>query len=103
MLPHWEKEIVVARHSHGDQFSSVDQRTGKSGKLEMRFTPSDGSMGFQKTIHEFEENSDEDDGGVFMAMYNSDESIRMFAHSCFKFAIANQMPVKLATKISMLP
>ena len=37
-----------------------------------------------------------------MAMYNSDESIRMFAHQCFQFAIANQIPVKLATKISML-
>ena len=37
-----------------------------------------------------------------MAMYNSDESIRMFAHSCFQYAIANKIPVKLATKISML-
>ena len=24
MLPHWKKEIVIARHSHGDQYNSVD-------------------------------------------------------------------------------
>ena len=76
MLPHWKKEIVIARHSHGDQYNSVDQRAGKAGKLEMRFTPEDGSMGWQRTIHEFEGTEGEDDGGVFMAMYNSDESIR---------------------------
>ena len=46
----------------------------------MKFTPDDGSMGWQKTVHEF---SDEEDGGVFMAMYNTDASIRLFAHSCF--------------------
>ena len=66
----------------------------------MTFSPSDGSMGWQDTVHEFKE---EDDGGVFMAMYNSDESIRKFAHSCFQFAIENKMPVRLATKISMVP
>ena len=100
LLSHWENEIVIARHSHGDQFNSADERTIKAGKLDLTFTPDDGSMGWHKTVHKFTE---EEDGGVFMAMYNSEESIRKFAHSCFQYAIDNKLPVKLATKISMLP
>ena len=51
LLSHWEKEIIIARHSHGDQFNSVDERATKGGKLDMTFTPSDGSMGWHKTVH----------------------------------------------------
>ena len=53
LISHWEKEIVIARHSHGDQFQSVDEKAIKAGKLEMTFTPEDGSMGWSKTVHEF--------------------------------------------------
>ena len=51
LLQHWEKDIIIARHSHGDQFNSVDEVTHKPGKLDMTFTPSDGSMGWFKTVH----------------------------------------------------
>lgn len=33
------------------------------------------------------------DGGVTMGMYNTDESIRDFAHSSFRFAISKGWPL----------
>lgn len=41
-------------------------------------------------------------GGVGMAMYNVDESIRDFAHSCFKFALEREYPLYMTTKNTIL-
>lgn len=37
--------------------------------------------------------------GVVTAIYNTDESIRNFAHSCFQVALAKKLPVRLATRV----
>jgi isocitrate dehydrogenase len=47
----------------------------------MTFTPSDGSAPKTFDVFNFK------DRGVIMGMYNTDESIAAFAHSCFKFAL----------------
>lgn len=41
-------------------------------------------------------------GGVGMGMYNTDESIEGFAHSCFKFALDREYPLYLTTKNTIL-
>jgi isocitrate dehydrogenase len=40
--------------------------------------------------------------GVYMGMYNLDESIREFAHACFNYALARKYPVYLSTKNTIL-
>jgi len=40
--------------------------------------------------------------GVLMGMYNTDESIRDFAHSCFNFALTKKWPLYLSTKNTIL-
>ncbi|KAG8887413.1 Isocitrate dehydrogenase [NADP], mitochondrial precursor (Oxalosuccinate decarboxylase) [Tulasnella sp. 403] len=40
--------------------------------------------------------------GVAMAMYNTDESIRGFAHASFKMALSKQMPLFMTTKNTIL-
>jgi isocitrate dehydrogenase len=51
------------------------------GKLTMTFTPEDGGEVQQFEIYNFKGN------GVAMAMYNTEESIRGFARSCFNMAL----------------
>ena len=41
-------------------------------------------------------------GGVGMGMYNTDESIDCFAHSCFKYALARNYPLYFTTKNTIL-
>jgi isocitrate dehydrogenase len=36
--------------------------------------------------------------GVAMSMYNTDESIKGFAHASFKMAIQKKMPLFMSTK-----
>lgn len=59
----------------------------------MTFTPADGSMGWSHKLHEFEE-----DGGVFLGMYNTNSSIQNFARLCFEEALTRRLPLKLAIK-----
>jgi isocitrate dehydrogenase len=42
------------------------------------------------------------DDGVALAMYNTDESIKGFAHSCFNMAIQKGWPLYLSTKNTIL-
>ena len=41
-------------------------------------------------------------GGVGMGMYNTDESIEGFAHSCFKYALNRDYPLYMTTKNTIL-
>jgi isocitrate dehydrogenase len=49
----------------------------KPGKAEVIFTPSDGSAPTKHLIHNFE------GPGCYMGMFNTEESIKSFARSCF--------------------
>ena len=40
--------------------------------------------------------------GVLMGMYNTDESITAFAHSCFGYALQRNYPLYLTTKNTIL-
>jgi isocitrate dehydrogenase len=92
----WKKPICIGRHAFGDQYRATDFVVKKKGKLTMIFTPEDGSAVQEYEIFDF------DGGGVAMGMYNTDESIYGFAHSCFNQAINKKWPLYMSTKNTIL-
>ena len=40
--------------------------------------------------------------GIAMCMYNTDESIRGFAHACFTYAIQRKYPLYMSTKNTIM-
>ncbi|XP_078483286.1 isocitrate dehydrogenase [NADP] cytoplasmic isoform X1 [Ciona intestinalis] len=92
----WKKPIVIGRHAHGDQYKATDFVVPGEGEVVIKFTPTNGSP------QEFKVFDFKDGGGVAMAMYNTDKSIRDFAHSCLKFALQKKWPLYLSTKNTIL-
>uniref|UniRef100_A0A060SY52 Isocitrate dehydrogenase [NADP] n=1 Tax=Blastobotrys adeninivorans TaxID=409370 RepID=A0A060SY52_BLAAD len=97
LVPSWEKPIIIGRHAHGDQYKAQDTVIPGNGKLELTYTPADGSAPQQIQVYDFKNG-----GGVALAMYNTDESIRGFAHASFKLAIDKALPLYMSTKNTIL-
>ena len=96
LVPNWTKPICIGRHAFGDQYMATDFVVEGKGKLTLTFTPEGGREPKQFEVHAFK------GGGVAMAMYNTDESIRGFAHACFKQALLKGWPLYLSTKNTIL-
>ena len=96
LIPQWTAPIVIGRHAFGDQYRATDIVVDRPGKLTMTFTPDDGSGAQQHDVYNF------DGPGVALSMYNTEESIRGFAHSCFRMALAKKWPLYLSTKNTIL-
>lgn len=97
LVPGWTKPIIIGRHAHADQYKATDFVVPGAGKLEIKFTPTDSSQEtIEATIYDFL------GGGVAMGMYNTDKSIRDFAHSSFKCALEKNYPLYLSTKNTIL-
>lgn len=95
LVPNWTKPICIGRHAHGDQYKAVDFVTKGKGKLTITYQPEGGAA----EVHEI---YDFKGDGVAMGMYNTDESIRGFAHSCFNMALQKKWPLYLSTKNTIL-
>lgn len=96
LVPGWKKPIVIGRHAFGDQYKATDFVVPGDGKLQITFTAKDG----QVTSHEVYEFKGT--GGVAMAMYNTDQSIKEFAHSSMQYALDRKLPLYLSTKNTIL-
>jgi isocitrate dehydrogenase len=96
IVSNWTAPIIVGRHAFGDQYRATDAVFKGKGKLTMTFTPEDGAETQTFEVYNFQGD------GVGMAMYNTDESIRGFAQSCFNVALAKQWPLYLSTKNTIL-
>ncbi len=96
LVPGWTKPICIGRHAFGDQYRATDFLTKGKGKLTITFTPEDGSEPVSHDVYDFEGD------GIAMAMYNTDESIRGFAHSCMQQAITKKWPLYMSTKNTIL-
>lgn len=96
LVPGWKQPIVIGRHAFGDQYRATDFVTRGRGKLTITFTPEDGGEVQQYEVYQFRED------GVALAMYNTDDSIRGFAHSCFNMALQKKWPLYLSTKNTIL-
>src|SRR3954447_20342286 len=96
LVPGWTKPIIIGRHAHGDRYKATDFVTPGAGKLAVTFTPEDGSAPMEFHV------ADYPGGGVAMAMYNFDDSIRDFARASFRYGLARNYPVYLSTKNTIL-
>ena len=98
LVPGWTQPIIVGRHAHADQYMATDAVVNKPGKFVMKFIPDDGSQegAFETLAHHFK------GPGCLMGMYNTSDSIRTFAKTCFDFSLARNYPLKLSTKNTIL-
>lgn len=96
LVPGWKDPIVIGRHAFGDQYRATDFVTKGKGKLTITFTPEDGSPAMNFQVYNFESD------GVALAMFNTDPSIKGFAHACFNMALQKGWPLYLSTKNTIL-
>jgi len=96
LVPGWTDPIVVGRHAFGDQYRATDFVVPGKGKLTITFTPEGGGQVISHEVFTFP------GGGVALAMYNLDESIKNFARSCLNYGLARGWPVYLSTKNTIL-
>jgi len=96
LVPGWTKPIVVGRHAFGDQYRATDFVVPGEGTLTLTFTPKDGGSPIEHEVYQFP------GGGVALAMYNLDDSIRDFARSSFRYGLSREYPVYLSTKNTIL-
>ena len=92
-VPTWTKPIVLARHAYGDVYSAVDGIAEEGNKVYLVTEDKEGKEIARKLVHDFNGTS-----GVVQGMHNCDESVCSFAHSCFRYALEENLPVIFATK-----
>lgn len=95
LVPNWTAPIMIGRHAFGDQYRATDTVIKGKGTLKMSFTAEDGKV-TEWEVYNFKGD------GVALSMYNTDESIRGFAHSCFNMALVKGWPLYLSTKNTIL-
>ncbi|GLS85072.1 isocitrate dehydrogenase [NADP] [Cypionkella aquatica] len=95
LVPGWTQPIVVGRHAFGDQYKATDFRFPGAGKLTMKFVGDDGTV-IEKEVYQAASS------GVYMGMYNLDDSIIDFARSSFNYGLLKGWPVYLSTKNTIL-
>jgi isocitrate dehydrogenase len=101
LVPGWTKPIVIGRHAFGDQYRATDTRIpGGGGKLVLSFQPNDSAESrIELDVYDFPA---EEGGGIAMAMYNRDDSIRDFARASFRYGLDRGYPVYMSTKNTIL-
>ena len=92
-VPGWKKPIVLARHAYGDVYSAADGVAAAGEKVYLVTEDAQGKEIRRALVHDFK-----DGAGVVQGMHNCDGSIRSFAHSCFRFALEENLPMIFATK-----
>jgi len=95
LVSNWTAPIIVGRHAFGDQYRATDFVVPGKGKLTIKFTGEDGTV-IEHEVYKFQ------GPGVSLSMYNTDDSIRGFAHSCFNMALSKKWPLYLSTKNTIL-
>lgn len=96
LVPNWTAPICIGRHAFGDQYRATDFVTKGKGKLTVTFQPENGGETITHEVYNFKGD------GVALTMYNTDESIKGFAHSCFNMALQKKWPLYLSTKNTIL-
>jgi isocitrate dehydrogenase len=96
LVPGWTEPIVIGRHAFGDQYRATDTLIPGEGTLTLTYTPKDGGAPMELEVYDFP------GGGVAMAMYNLDDSIRDFARASMRYGLSRGYPVYLSTKNTIL-
>lgn len=95
LVPGWKQPIIIGRHAHGDQYKAAEVRVPGPGSLKLVYTPRNGEAE-STPVFQFP------GAGVALSMYNTDESIKGFAHSSFRMAINKKLPLYMSTKNTIL-
>ncbi len=95
LVPNWTAPICIGRHAFGDQYRATDMIIKGKGKLTIKFEGEDGET-VEYEVYDFKGD------GVALAMYNTDESIRGFARSCFNQSLQKGWPLYMSTKNTIL-
>src|SRR6202142_3934283 len=96
-VPGWTEPIIIGRHAHGDQYRATDFVVPGRGTVRISYQPEDGQdepIDLEVSVFP--------GGGVAMAMYNYDDSIRDFARATMRYALARSYPLYLSTKNTIL-
>jgi len=96
LVPNWTQPIVIGRHAFGDQYRATDFRVPGKGRLTISFQPEGGGEAITHEVYDFP------GGGVALAMYNLDDSIRDFARASMNYALQRGYPLYLSTKNTIL-
>lgn len=95
LLPNWKSPIVIGRHAFGDQYRATEFAVPGKGNLTIKFTGENGEV-IEHEVYQFQ------GPGVALSMYNTDNSIKGFAYSCFNLALQKGWPLYLSTKNTIL-
>src|SRR5262249_6198002 len=95
LVPGWTKPIIIGRHAYGDQYRATDFIFPGKGTITLTFVGEDGKK-IEREVFQ------SPGGGVVMAMYNLDDSIRDFARASFNYGLSRGYPVYLSTKNTIL-
>ena len=96
LVPGWTQPIIIGRHAYGDQYRATDFVVPGKGKMTITWEAEDGSEKIEREVFDFP------GGGVAMAMYNLDDSIRDFARACMNYSLDRKVPLYLSTKNTIL-
>jgi isocitrate dehydrogenase len=92
----WTKPIIIGRHAHGDQYKATDFVVPGPGTVTISYVPENEGQPIEFEVAKFT------GGGVAMAMYNFDDSIRDFARATMRYALNRKLPLYLSTKNTIL-
>jgi isocitrate dehydrogenase len=97
LVPTWTKPIIIGRHAHADQYKATDFVVPGPGTVTISYVPDEpDGRPIEMEVAKFT------GGGVSMAMYNFDDSIRDFARATMRYAINRKLPLYLSTKNTIL-
>ncbi len=96
LVPGWTQPIIIGRHAFGDQYRATDFVVPGKGKMTVTWEAADGSDRIEREVFDFPS------GGVGMAMFNLDDSIRDFARACMNYSLDRKYPLYMSTKNTIL-
>jgi isocitrate dehydrogenase len=88
----WKKPITIGRHAYGDVYGNTEFAVPCAGKLELVFTPQDGSKPISLPVFNFPGR------GIAQVNHNLEQSILSFARACFTYALSEKIDLWFSTK-----
>src|SRR5262245_22497032 len=92
MVRAWKKPIVIGRHAYGDMYKTAEMKIPGPGRVELVYTPADGSKPQSVLVHDFKS------PGVARGVHNIDSSIRSFARACITYALSEKLDLWFGAK-----
>ena len=95
LVPGWTQPVIIGRHAYGDQYRATDMLFPGKGKLSLKWEGENGEVQEHEVF-------DAPSSGIYMGMYNLDQSIRDFARASFNYALQRKYPLYLSTKNTIM-